>query len=608
MTSPIKPSWRTAAWVLLAVLVALGYLFQLGGDHIPRNGDELVYAHIARLTAESGNWLPLVSSYDFMRNTKPPLLFWQAMVAGGWGDHWSLFNLRLPSVLYLWGTALMVGALVHRVVMGAGSEIPQRMGSPHPSPLPEGEGITRGREKNRGVVEGAIAGIVFLSFFSTYRYGRPYLTSAPETFWLFGVFFAIAWSPARLLASHWKFPLIAGVAIGIGCLYKSFAMVAPVGLGLALCYQTLGARKAPWQIVRHGVVRDGLKVAGICTLALAVFGLWFALDPLPGEVWREFVVGENAGKFKSSPGYFKVAFSGSGGVLVILTGYFVNAGLMLPLVVGTAWTAWRSYRKNNVISDAEKAMWLWLLALALVFMLPNQRSARYLIPAMPAVAVLVALYWQRITRVWFVITLVFCLLGALGMGLIALGAVRAMQDNNAYSPLFWLLLALIVLASIVGMFKKQWTHAIVAATSFAVLFLLAWTTAPLNGEKGQYKLSTVKLLQGQTVSVPNNFNGQFERYRFIMPGAKVIAYDTPQPVDFAGVDALLKTSRYALVARRIGQMPCTQCRIIDERWDLRSRQDASEGTWAAFKTPETFWYAREYLVEALTAPGEQKLR
>ena len=566
------------AWVLLAVVIALGYLYQLGGDHIPRNGDELVYAHIARLTAESGHWLPLVSSYDFMRNTKPPLLFWQAMVAGGWGDHWTLFSLRLPSVVYLWATALMVGLLTRKIVAN-----------------------TQGQSKDHAIVAGAVAAIVFLSFFSTYRYGRPYLTSAPETFWLFGVFFAIAWSPARLLVSRWKFPLIAGVAIGIGCLYKSFAMVAPVGLGLALCYQTLGARMTPWRIFRPSVLRDGFKVAGICALALAVFGLWFALDPLPGEVWREFVVGENAGKFKSSPGYFKVALSGNGGVLVILTGYFVNAGLLLPLAAGTFWTAWRCYRSGSKnigpLSDAEKVMWLWLLALALVFMLPNQRSARYLIPAMPAVAVLLALYWQRMARTWFVITLAFCILGALGMGLIAMGAVRAMQDTGVYSPLFWLLLMLIVLASVVGMFKKQWTRATVAASGFAVLFLLAWTTAPVNGEKGRYKPSTVALLQGQTVQVPNNFNGQFERYFFLMPGVKVVAYDAPQPVDFADVDALLKTSRYALVARRIGQAPCTNCRIIDSRWDLRSRQDPSEGTWAALKTPDIFWYAKEYLVE-----------
>ena len=581
-----RRAYSSLGWVLLAILVALGYLFQLGGDHFPRNGDELVYAHIARLTAESGHWLPLVSSYDFMRNTKPPLLFWQAMVAGGWGDHWSLFNLRLPSVMYLWATALMVGLLTWKITRSSCSK------------------SDAGGDMNANAVTlGAIAAIVFLSFFSTYRYGRPYLTSAPETFWLCGVFFALAWSPAALLASRWKFPLLAGLAIGIGCLYKSFAMVVPVGFGIALCYQTIQAQRLPWQIVRPGFALDAVKVAGICIIAVGVFSLWFAVDPLPGEVWREFVVGENAGKFKSSDGYLKLAFSGSGGIFVILTGYFVNAGLLFPLSVGCAWTAWRAYRERRNtrerIADAEKVLWLWLLALAIVFMLPSQRSARYLIPAMPAVAVLIALYWQRMARSCFVITLVFCILGALGMGLIAMGAVRAMQDSSVYSPLYWLLMALVVLASLAGIFIKQLTRAIVAAASFAVLFLLAWTTAPLNGDKGHFKPSTVALLQGQSVSVPNNFNGQFERYHFILPGAKVVAYDAPQPVDFADVDALLKTSRFALVARRIGHVPCTDCRIIDSRWDLRSRQDPKEGTWAALRTPDTFWYAKEYLVERL---------
>ena len=581
----LTPAWHSALWVLLAVAIALAYLFQLGGDHIPRNGDELVYAHIARLTAESGHWLPLVSSYDFMRNTKPPLLFWQAMVAGGWGDHWTLLNLRLPSVVYLWLTALMVGLLTRRIVQELNAQ------SPHPSPLPAGE----------GTIHGAIAAIVFLSFFSTYRYGRPYLTSAPETFWLCGVFLALAWSPTALLASRWKFPLLAGLAIGIGCLYKSFAMVVPVAFGLALCYQVIQAKRRPWQIIRPGITFDIFRVAAISVIAVAVFGLWFAVDPLPGEVWREFVVGENAGKFKSSDGYLKLAFSGSGGILVILTGYFVNAGLLLPLAIGCAWTAWRSYRERRgtarTISDAEKVMWLWLLALAMVFMLPSQRSARYLIPAMPAVAVLIALYWHRLARGWFVATLVFCALGASGLGLIALGAVRAVQSAGVYSPLFWLLLLAIVVASVVGMVNRKWARPVVAAASFGVLFLLAWTTAPLNGELGRYKASTVALLKGQQVSVPNNFNGQFERYHFILPGANVVAYNAPQPVNYEDVDALFKTSRYAVVARRIGQTPCTNCRIIDARWDLRSRQDPSEGTWAAIKTPDTFWYAQEYLVE-----------
>ncbi|MES2511728.1 MAG: glycosyl transferase [Pseudomonadota bacterium] len=579
------PRW----WLALAVVVALAYLFQLGGDHIPRNGDELVYAHIARLTAESGHWLPLVSSYDFMRNTKPPLLFWQAMVAGGWGDHWSLLALRLPSVVYLWATALMVGALSWKIFRQdkAAPLSPTRSDTPPANAL----------------AMGAIAAITFLSFFSTYRYGRPYLTSAPETFWLGSVFFVIAWSPAKMLASRWKFPLLAGLAIGIGCLYKSFAMVAPVGLALALCYQVVHAKHAPWHIVRPGLLGDACKTAVICVLAVGVFSLWFVLDPLPGEVWREFVVGENAGKFKSGQSYLSLAFSGAGGIPVILTGYFVNAGLLFPLSVGCAWTAWRSYRARRntgeTISDAEKVMWLWLLALALVFMLPSQRSARYLIPAMPAVAVLIALYWYRIARIWFSLTLVCAILGALAMASIGYGAVKATQDAGVYSPLFWLLLGVMVVFSLVGIVKKSWTQALTLPCSFAFLIAMAWVTAPFNGPIGHFKDSTVALMKGQSVRVPNNFNGQFERYQFLLTGAKVAAYDAPQPVDYsdADIDTLLKTSRYVLVQRRLGQPACANCRVIDVRWDIRSRQDPKEGTWAALKTPDTFWYSREYLVE-----------
>jgi 4-amino-4-deoxy-L-arabinose transferase-like glycosyltransferase len=582
----------TLAWLVMAFVVALGYLFQLGGDHIPRNGDELVYAHIARLTAESGHWLPLVSSYDFMRNTKPPLLFWQAMLAGGQGDHWTLFNLRLPSVLYLWATALMVGLLTWKILQ---HRMPQ---SPYRNPLPAGE------ETTQGIIEGAIAAIVFLSFFSSYRYGRPYLTSAPESFWLCGVFLALAWSPTALLASRWKFPVLAGLAVGIGCLYKSFAMVVPVGFGLALCYQTIQARRLPWQIIRPGMLADTAKVAAICIIAVAVFSLWFVIDPLPGEVWREFVVGENAGKLRSSDGYFKLAFSGSGGILVILTGYFVNAGLLFPLSVGCAWTAWRCYQQRRAagqaITDAEKVLWLWLVALAIVFMLPSQRSARYLIPAMPAAAILIALYWSRIGRIWFSLTLVFCALGAFALWLIGRGAVRATDDSGVYSPFFWGLLVLVFGISILGIARPKWTRPITAAAGFGFLLALAGVTAPFNGPLGQFKPDTIALVQGQQISVPNNFNGQFERYQFLLKGATFAAYDAPQPVDYANVDALLRNSRYALVQRRKGQPPCSQCRIVDVRWDIRSRQDPKEGTWAAVTSPDTFWYSQEYLVERLS--------
>ena len=582
-----KPRPTHYLWLALALVVAIGYLFDLGGDHIPRNGDELVYVHIARLTAASDHWLPLVSSFDFMRNTKPPLLFWQAMVAGGWGEHWTLLRLRLPSIAYTWAIALMVGLLTWKIVR---DEFAATIA---------GVATTRADEtSHRAIATGAIAAIVYLSFFTSYRYGRPYMTSAPETFWLFGIFFALAWSPAKLMESRWKFPLLAGLALGIGCLYKSFAMVAPVGFALALCYQCVGAKRPLWNPVRHGVFTDGLKVFAICVLGLGLFGLWFALDPQPGEVWREFVVGENAGKFKSSSGYLKVALGGSG-FIAILTGYFSNALFLLPVSVGCMVAAWKAYRQKTPVGDAEKIMWLWMLGLAFVFLFPNQRSTRYLIPAMPALAVLMALYWNRTGRLWFGASLLLCALGALAMGWIAYAAVRATTDAGLYSPAYWLFLLAIVVACVAGMLRPGWTRPITALAGFSVLFALAWATSPFNGDLGRFKPESVALLQGQNIAVPGNFNGHFERYEFIITGARVVPYLAEQPVDYANVDELLRTNRYALVQRRLGQAPCTQCRIIDMRWDLRSRQDEKDGVKAAFKTPETYFYAQEYLVERL---------
>ena len=102
-------------WLALVAAAALTYLFGLGGSYVPTNGDEMVYIHIARMTAESGHWLPLQSEIIDTRNTKPPLLFWQAMVAGNWGQNWSLFALRLPSVVYTFATAALLAFFTHRL-------------------------------------------------------------------------------------------------------------------------------------------------------------------------------------------------------------------------------------------------------------------------------------------------------------------------------------------------------------------------------------------------------------------------------------------------------------------------------------------------------------
>src|ERR1035437_9551893 len=163
---PAKPvQASTWGWLALLAVALLVYAFGLGGQYNPSNGDELVYTHIARLTAESGHWLPLVSDLDHMRNTKPPVLFWQAMVAGDWGRHWSLAALRAPSLIY---TLLIAGALAWTV-----------------------------QKISHNLRSACLAACVYLAFFSTFRYGRTFLTSAPETFWPSVPMFWLLWLRLR---------------------------------------------------------------------------------------------------------------------------------------------------------------------------------------------------------------------------------------------------------------------------------------------------------------------------------------------------------------------------------------------------------------------------
>ena len=69
-SNSVQPSTRLL-WLTVCLLAVL-YVWGMDNLYMPTNGDEMVYNHIARLTAASSQWLPLVSDLNDMRNTKPP--------------------------------------------------------------------------------------------------------------------------------------------------------------------------------------------------------------------------------------------------------------------------------------------------------------------------------------------------------------------------------------------------------------------------------------------------------------------------------------------------------------------------------------------------------
>ena len=493
MDSPPTPLTQTSAmtwrWAVLLLLTAACYLFGLGGQNIPSNGDEMVYAHIARLTALSQHWLPLASDLENMRNTKPPLLFWQAMVAGDWGGHWTLTALRAPSLLY---TLLVCGAIVYTV-----------------------------RRWTRNTAQALLAGCIYLAFFCTFRYGRPYLTSAAESFW-FGL--PMFWllcqgSPARggSRAAQVLTHLLIGLAWGLGSAYKSFALIAPAAA--AYWAATLASQPSlQWRFALKATLLSAFSVV----VALAFFSLWFALDPDPGAVWKEFVVGENAGKMAGSEGYWHAALHGGSSMWAQLLAYAQNAGLLLFVVLGLfVLGAQAAYRRAWPAANHAPLLWAllaWLAVWLLVFTIPSQRSARYVIPAMPALAMVLALYWQRIARPWFWLTLLPCAAALAVLGRIAWVAQDLHLGSQSVFALTLLFTAAGVAAMVGSMAKPAWTRACALAACLSVFACLDGALAPLDGPDGRYDAAAAQQLKGAKVAVPNGFNGAFERYQFLLPG------------------------------------------------------------------------------------------
>ncbi len=585
--------FHTLAWLAVLALALGVYLFGLSGQYVPSNGDELVYAHIARLTAASDHWLPLVSELDHMRNTKPPLLFWQAMVAGDWGRNWSLAALRTPSVMYTFLLAGAVAWTVYRNTLNLGNA--------------------------------CIAASVYLAFFCTFRFGRTYLTSAPETFWLSLPMFWLLWTQLRQgpLANAqglgWLTHAGFGLALGFGLAYKSFALIAPAGATLWFA-QILSAPVLNWRTA----VQTTLKVSLSAALALGVFAMWFVLDPDPGAVWQEFVIGENAGKLSSSRGYWQIALAGGGfSIWAQLLAYVQNAGMLAFVVLGLAgvgfrfgvqaWKGRHNGANGNVNTNARLSpvtliLLAWLAVWLIVFTLPSQRSARYVIPAMPALAMLIALNWDRIARGWFLASLMVCGVCIGVMGRIAwaahdLGIGTDTELSVAMSSVL-LGLGLVVLGSMMPSLIRGCT----VAASLLVFACFSLITVPLNGAAGLYGVKTIAHFQGARIAVPNGFNGQFERFQFLLPGNQFVPYDA----EGRAITHSSDSSQQALHRLLVGHdaviwlqsepsektPPCVPgCNILGERWEVKGRHQSGEITLANLWYPQNWLFRREWLVQ-----------
>ena len=585
------------AWLALVFVASLVYLWGLNSPYAPTNGDEMVYVHIARMTAESGNWLPLQSEIVGTRNTKPPLLFWQAMVAGQWGDHWTLAALRLPSILYTFATTAILAFFTWRF--------------------------------SGNVRTACLAAVLYLLFFSTFRYGRVYLTSAPETFWLALPMWWLLWrhrpdqpSQTSQLGEQrrssdeisWGTYSLFGVALGLGAAYKSFALIAPAAAALwcAVLYSSSSANKSPlgWS----QLWRTTAGVSWSTAIGLAIFALWFVLDPDPASVWQEFVVAENAGKMSNAQGYWHAALWGAYPMWTQLLAYPENAGLLFFIVVGLFWGVARLTLRTSTYTNMaphHRVLLVWLVVWLVIFTIPSQRSARYLIPVMPALAIVLALLWDRIATAWFALTLLVMV-----PALIMLARIGWVMGDMGMADPGEIAITLIaacagITGAAAGLTFKPWRKAAALTTVLAVYATFTCMVQPLSNARATYGPEVQTRLAGRSVAVPNGFTGQYERFHFVLRGAKLTPYDAegrntgayrPEMAPAERLDYLLSQFDAVIwLQDDLSQVHPTcapTCQVIGTRWHVKSRHKSGEITWQNLWHPEQWLFRKEWLVSS----------
>lgn len=582
----MQPHRSPLPWLVLLAVVAGLYLYGLGSPFAPTNGDEMVYIHIARMTAESGHWLPLQSEIVDTRNTKPPLLFWQAMMAGGWGDHWSLFTLRLPSIAYTFATTALLAFFTLRI---------------------------SGRLRTA-----CLAAVLYLLFFSTFRYGRVYLTSAPETFWLALPMWWLLWdhlrqdtasNPTGQGPGRWGFGTytLFGLTMGLGCAYKSFALAAPTAAAL-WCAVLVCAPRRDGRLV----VRTTLGVGWSTALAVGIFALWFVLDPDPASVWQEFVLAENAGKMSNTQGYWHNALFGTYPMWIQLLAYPFNAGLLAFPVFGLAWAGLRGVWQRSQAQPLARStvlLLVWLAVWLVVFTIPSQRSERYLIPAMPAVAMLMALSWERLGRVGFWLTLALVAPALVMVGRIAWVMADLGITSTAQLAITLLAVCAGLAGASIGFTHKAWGKNATLVAVAALYASFGLMVQPLGSDAAGYGSAVQAQLQSKSVAVPNGFTGQYERFHFLLPGSRITPYDAEGRNTGALRPDLPGDARLAYLLERFdavvwlqdrldqAQPSCVPgCTVLATRWHIKSRHKDGEITGANLWYPEQWLFRHEWLV------------
>ncbi|WP_051201984.1 ArnT family glycosyltransferase [Ferrimonas senticii] len=342
-------------WQRFGVIAALALLVRLVSLPLYPLMDttEARYGNMARIMAETGNWLTPMFDYGVPFWGKPPLHTW-ASAAGIELFGVNELAVRLPHFLAALLTLALMAWFARKLAVSASATV---------------------MVLSTTVVFSIAAGAVMTDMLLTLG-----LTLAMVGFYC-------GWHGSK----GWSYAGFAGLAIGL--LAKGPLVIVLMGLALL-----------PWLVWQHGLFRGVqqlwqrlplLSGLGLMLLLTAPW-YWLAEQATPGFL-QYFLVGEHFLRFVDSGwqgDLYGSAHDQTRGTIWI---YFMLAALpWSPLLL---WLGWR--HRRGTMSDWQALALCWMLAPMLLFTLAGNILPAYVLPGIPAMALLIAAALTPARQRWF---------------------------------------------------------------------------------------------------------------------------------------------------------------------------------------------------------------
>jgi 4-amino-4-deoxy-L-arabinose transferase-like glycosyltransferase len=345
------------------------------------NPDEGRYAEIPREMQSGGDWvIPHLNGLAYIE--KPPLQYWATALSFRMLGP-SEFAARLYPALTALGTILLVWRVARRLW-----------------------GLEAGW-RAAAVLSGMLMFVVL---------GQLLTLDMSLTFYMTSSLAAFLWAQQAAEPRRWM--LLAWAAAGCGVLTKGL-VAAAIPAAVLILYSAYSRDVAPWRRLH---AKSGLPLF----LVITVPWHWLAARRL-ADFPEFFFVHEHVARYLTPIAHRQEPWWFFGGVFLAGSVPWTLSALR---VLGGGWRR----QPSPAAFNPTLFLWIWVVFIGVFFSLSDSKLMPYILPAMPALALLIAALPAQALERDFLFTAILTLIAGVGLGWASLhwAGVIASSDRSAY--------------------------------------------------------------------------------------------------------------------------------------------------------------------------------